>query len=128
MTQEKSIHSVIEKVSINDFKKNKDELMATHFSLQETEELQSRPDNTRAGFLAVKKALSSLCKSINSTDSISEISFQLSHESSGAPCITSLPAFCANGKEYTKKDFHISITHNRSNAFGIAVFQENHND
>ena len=124
MTQENNIHSVIEKVSINDFKKNKKRLMATHFSHQEIEEMQARPDNTKAGFLAVKKALFSLCKSINNSDSISEISFQLSHESSGAPCIISFPTFSVNGKEYTKKDFHISVTHNRSNAYGLVAVQE----
>lgn len=128
MTRKNHVRSVIEKVSILEFSENRERLIATNFSPNEIEELLSRPDNTGAGFLAVKRALLALFKSIDNKNPISEKSIRLSHEKSGAPCITSLPSLSAHGEEYSKKDFHISITHNRINAFGLAAFQEKNHD
>ena len=124
MMQGKTIHSVIEKISRSEFRRNKNELLAAHFSSFEIEELASRPEQTVAGFLAVKRALALLCESLNTDNSFSEKSFVLSHKKTGAPCIVTFPDFSAKGEKYTKRDIHISVTHNRSNVYGLAAAQE----
>ena len=124
----KTVHSVIEKVTVREFKENRKTLLARHFVPSEIEELHTRSDKTASGLLAVKKALVLLCKNISPQSSFTEQSFQLSHELNGAPCIIAFPQISTGSKKIPNEDFYISITHNRSNAYGLAAFQEKGNE
>lgn len=123
-----TIHSMMQTISLAEFEDNLDIYIEKHFAEQERIELQQRPEQSIAGILAVKQALVSLCKSLDTQHTFTEKSFVISHKPDGAPVISQLPPCFAGNHQYTKEEFSISISHNRNNAYGLAAVQERHND
>ncbi len=124
MNTNKKVFSVTEKIPLDPFKEEPPEVTEKYFSAKEIEELESRPLKTKAGILAIKRALISVCRDLKIAGEFTEQSFKITHKKNGAPCISALPKLSTGSVTYTKKDFHISLSHNRDNAYGLAVVVE----
>ncbi len=124
MSETGTVHTVTECVSLDTFRRDCTDLMKSGFSREEQVELEKRPDQTKAGILAVKKALVKLYTELFNAHDITEHSFVVLHQNNGAPYIENFPEIPSDYKQYTKKDFHISISHNRTHAYGLAAIQE----
>ncbi len=127
MSNSSTITSTIQDVSIESCFKNHDEYMEQFFTAEEQKDLHERPEQSVAGILAVKRALILLCSTLHSEGTFTEKSFTITRNSNGAPEIVSFPDFSVDGRHYSKEIFSISISHNRTNAFGLVALQESGN-
>jgi len=125
MGKEKTINSIVERVSITQFTKSLKPAAKDYFTPRELKNLNCCADQTWAGFFAVKRALIRLFNSIIELENaqITELSFELRHDTNGAPIISEFPDHVKESSNFTRSNFHISITHNRHNAIGLASFQ-----
>jgi len=124
MSETGTVHTVTECISLDTFRRDCTDLIQSGFSPEEQAELEKRPDQTKAGILAVKKALAKLYTELFNAHDITEHSFIVLHQKNGAPYIKKFPEIPSDYKQYTKKDFHISISHNRAHTYGLAAIRE----
>ena len=115
------IHSFLEIVSIAEVERDRSAIASQCFSEGEMAELASRRTQTMAGFLALKKALAGLFSSAAGGAGFSERDFILSHDENGAPRLVSCPEL-PGGRGALK--VHLSISHTREWAYGLAAYQE----
>jgi hypothetical protein len=87
------------------------------FSPPEVRDLENRPAQSWAGFLAVKRALIALTRDCTGID-CTEADFVLGHESSGAPVLLDMP-----GQLRSSGSIAISVSHTRAHAYGLAVLE-----
>ncbi len=121
--EEHRTHSFMECVPLADVEADMARLIATCFTLGEAEEVASRRSATTAGFLAVKRALRRLFIEAGGPDALCERDFELTHLENGAPVLTAYPpGDYAPG--FDPDTVHISISHTRAFAYGLAARQE----
>jgi phosphopantetheinyl transferase (holo-ACP synthase) len=119
-----TIYSVTEKVSVDTFRQEWETLQESCFSSEELLELEQRPMQTRAGMYAVKKALVTLYTSLFKAENITPNSFVVLHRKNGAPFLKKASKIPGSFPQYSKKDIHISFSHNRENAYGLVAIKE----
>ncbi len=107
----------VARVAIADVEGKREELLAAHFSCEESEHLADRPAQTVAGFLAVKDALCEWVKSTEHGLGVARRDFVLSHNAAGAVEVLR----CPHGDP---KDLRVSVTHTREWAYGLVTHQE----
>ena len=123
------IRESITAITVSKFmKKNKitSVLAETAISSFASEDTSLSPSTTRslAGIHAVKRALVSLCRSLQPDVIFKESDFSIIHNNNGTPLIDRFKVFSINGKSYTKNMFSISISHTTTTAFGLAAVKE----
>lgn len=123
-TKKQTIHSIIETISLKSYKNTHKTNMHEYFLPTELKEMKSKPIRTMAGMLAVKRALVSICSDKIPNNSINEKCFELGHTPNGAPFIKNIHINSQKDFLIKKEQLSISITHNKINAHGLAVYQE----
>jgi phosphopantetheinyl transferase (holo-ACP synthase) len=113
------IHSALEVLSIEEVEQEREGLALRHFSPDEYAEIAGRRAQTTAGFLAAKRALVRLFAEMEGQETFQERDFVLTHHTNGAPLVVSLPGDAGPGKTV-----HVSISHTRRFAYGLAVIEE----
>lgn len=116
-----TVTSFLEIVPLAGVKRARSDIMRRNFSPKETNRLNNAPLQSIAGMLALKKALAKMTadvcgKRMNGKNIV------LSIEKNGAPRLVALPAKSGAGMP-DKKDIRISISHSKTHAYGLAVFQ-----
>ncbi len=125
MSKACTIYSITEQVSIDTFKHEFTTLRDSCFNDEELQELEERPLQSKAGVYAIKKALVNLYKTLLKAEQVTEKMFIISHKKNGAPRIKKAPNIPKSLNRFSKKNIHISISHNRDHAYGLAAIQEN---
>lgn len=92
------------------------------FDDEEWNALAGAAARTRAGHLAAKRALVRLCRTSLARDDIAESSFRLGRGPLGKPIITRHPALPPG------QCLHVSLSHTRRAAYGLAVLEEDGHD
>jgi phosphopantetheinyl transferase (holo-ACP synthase) len=111
------VYSSLERVPIQEVEADWERIGHESFTEEEKTALDSKRAQTRAGFLAVKKALVALYSDRRERGPFREKEFVLSHNEKGAPEL--VRSQVADGSTP-----FISISHTREQAYGIAVLQE----
>ncbi|MBI5017254.1 MAG: 4'-phosphopantetheinyl transferase superfamily protein [Deltaproteobacteria bacterium] len=93
------------------------EAAARDLTAAEVAEVSPRRLQTLAGFLALKRALCGLFSGLPCVSRPREEEFELTHRPSGAPCLARCP-------DHPPGRVFVSLSHSRTCAYGLAVFQE----
>ena len=117
----RSVHSSLERVSIDEVENNWERIGQECFTAEERTALASRKAQTRAGFLAVKRALVALHAGVGEKPRFKEKEFVLTHNARGAPKLVRSP-FKGGGTIF------LSISHTREQAYGLAALAEDDGD
>jgi phosphopantetheinyl transferase (holo-ACP synthase) len=120
------VYSVIERIPVDYVKQAAQDLPGQYFTEEELRSIAGKPARTIAGLLAVKKALVRLCAiaPAGKSHACLEKSFTIIATSQGAPVLKTIPPVVARTWRSSAEDFHISITHTKFFAYGLAAFQE----
>ena len=116
------VANCLESVEISEVRRERPAILARDFQPIEAEALRAGPARTVAGFVALKRALVALARSLAPGVEASARDFALGHDAGGAPIVTSLPrgveALLRRGR------LRVSISHTSTTAHGLAAFQE----
>ncbi|MFH1437326.1 MAG: hypothetical protein ABIJ56_16595 [Pseudomonadota bacterium] len=121
---QKAIHSYMEIVPIDYVKINRESIGERFFSPQENRLLSSRHVQTTAGFLALKKALVQCFRALSGGVEYGEKDFVLAHGDKGGPKIEKIPDVPGMDAKSLSANPHGSVSHTKTAACGLAVFQE----
>ena len=119
------LYSVIEKVPLESITKGNTGDLLRYFTDAQLQEIGSRPLQSIAGVVAVKKALVELCTNLN-PDTVyagMEPAFDIESIPNTAPRIRAMPQVQVHGEITDPAWYTISISHTKTHAFGLAVFQ-----
>jgi len=114
-----SVCWAIKSLSIKSFKRNRKRFLHSFFTPGEIKHLKSRPLQSAAAFLALKRALVQLCKDAGAIKKPREKSFVITHAPDGAPIIKQPEKVIPDALS----GVFISITHTRTHAFGLAAIE-----
>ncbi len=121
MTDKKNLTTVITSLDIAEVEDNLTYIHATHFSENEVVELSKRHVRSTAGWLVLKQALCKLLEQMQLAQ-LTEKDLSLKRTQSGRPYIEDINIPPAKRQELLEKLF-VSISHTRTTAYGMAVFQ-----
>ncbi len=122
MTADYSVFSVVEMVNIQEIRNNHQAVLDLSFSPEEQLELAKRHIRSTAGVLALKKALSSLILKTTGR-SVDEKELTITRLKTGKPSLVSWPSSLLASSLQTE-NLLLSISHSRTTAYGLAVYQE----
>lgn len=97
-----------------------DRTLDQHFLPDEREGLSGRAPPTIAGFVALKNALLALARDLEMDRGLDTRAIVLGHGRDGEPQVLSFPA--------TGGRLFVSVSHDRTTAWGLAVFQGGNGD
>jgi len=118
------ISSFLEIVVIEQVKAEWSSISKTCFSEGEIEELSSRPFQSAAGMVALKRALVALAASRGNAAGLAERDFTLCHDARGAPRLEAVPDALSAGAGSGSLKVRLSLSHTRKHACGLAVLAE----
>jgi len=124
MKRTEVISSFLEIVALDHVKAQWRSISKTCFTQREIDELSSRPMQSAAGMVALKRALVRLGSSMWNTPGLTEKDFTLSHDPSGAPRLDAVPDAAAAGSVGGSPKIRLSLSHTRKHACGLAVLAE----
>ncbi len=114
--------TVVCSIAISDVEKTKENILSSSFNTTEKEELAGRHIRSTAGWLVLKKALCRLLEQLDMAR-LSEIDVSLKRTDAGRPYIADINIQAMDKASLTRNLF-VSISHNRTTAYGMAVYQE----
>jgi phosphopantetheinyl transferase (holo-ACP synthase) len=115
--------SWLETVDIAQVKASRADWIARHFDAEEAGQLDGMRDQTLAGFVAVKRALCGVGREALGLHAAAS-QFHLDREESGAPRLRACVGLDGESAERFARGVHISLSHSRTTAYGLAVWQE----
>jgi phosphopantetheinyl transferase (holo-ACP synthase) len=115
------VRSVIERVEIEETGRLWDQIARDHFTPDEIDALAAKKVQTRAGYLALKKALVSLLSPPGKGPAFEERDFVITNNARGAPELFRSPVDPGGS-------LFVSISHTRTQAYGLAVLVEESDD
>lgn len=122
MDEARVIHSRLERLSIAEVERDRAALEERFLDAAERAELQGRRAQSVAGFLALKRALAQLVAGLPGAGAPTERDFLLTHHPNGAlRCTLSAELLRRLG---TPPRLHLSVSHTRDWAYGLAVREE----
>ncbi len=104
-------------------KASREALMERHFSTQEQASLTTRPAQTIAGRLALKAAVAELLDKNGICELSSATEIEIGQTRAGGPVLQSIAGLDRTALSAIKGRLHLSITHSRHQAVGLAVWQ-----
>lgn len=116
-----AVLSFLGTVEIAHVKQSLGAMLEADFSEQERAALGGRSVQSVAGFLALKRAVMALARSVGAGSHLSERDVELSHDANGAPVVLSVGAGAGAG---ILGRLRVSISHTSTTAYGLAVIQE----
>jgi phosphopantetheinyl transferase (holo-ACP synthase) len=128
MKRNEVISSFLEIVALDEVKAQWGSISKTWFHQSEIDELSSRPFQSAAGMVALKRALVRLGASRRQAPGLTEKDFTLSHDESGAPRLDAAPAAAFAGTSGGFLKIRLSLSHTRKFACGLAVLAEESRD
>jgi phosphopantetheinyl transferase (holo-ACP synthase) len=124
MSSREVIHSFLEIVAVDHVKAQWSSLSKSCFSQDEIDALSSRPIQSAAGAVALKRALVRLGSSRWNAPGLAEKDFTLSHDPGGAPRLESMAGAAAAAAGGGPAGIRISLSHTKKHACGLAVLVE----
>lgn len=121
MAEKNHITTVISSMAIAEIEENLTHIHSEHFNDNEIEELSKRHVRSTAGWLVLKQALCRLAGELQLAQ-LTEKDFSLKRTQSGRPYIDDINVSSREKQELLEKLF-VSISHTRTTAYGMAVFQ-----
>lgn len=122
MTAEYQVFSVMEMVDIQEIQNSYQTVLDSSFSPEEQLELAKRHIRSTAGVLALKKALCGLI--LETTDrTVEEKELIITRLKSGKPSLVTWPD-SLSASSLQIDNLFLSISHSRTTACGLAVYQE----
>ena len=122
MTDKRRQTTVVVAITIEEVEKECEHILSTSFTAAEKNALAPRHIRSTAGWFVLKKALCRLLDQLNIAH-LSELDFSLVRSETGRPCIENINIDSIDEKKLTQQLF-VSITHTRTTAYGMAVYQE----
>ena len=113
------VRSFLETVPVQEVERERDAILAAHFSDRERQTLAARSARSAAGDLALKRALARVAAALELP--CAERDFEIGRAANGAPCLLAVPEGfpAAPGRPV-----FISIAHGKQTACGLAVLRE----
>lgn len=121
MTEQKILTTVISSIAIAEIEENMDQILLSFFNDNEVKELSKRHVRSTAGWVVLKQSLCKLLKQLQVAQ-LTEKDFSLKRTNTGRPYIDDINLPSTDKLELLDKLF-ISISHTRTTAYGMAVFQ-----
>lgn len=115
--------SAIETIAIAEVARDRGTLEAEHFSPAEQAALGSRPVQSLAGRLALKRALCQLLGAECSRGQLEPRDFIIGETPGGAPALGPLPTALSSGTASPLGRLFVSISHTKMQAVGLAVHE-----
>ncbi len=118
------IVTYLEVVEIDPLRKRREEVLFSSFSKRERDEYAGRSMQSLAGAVALKRAVLCYLGDEAHSPALSERDIELGHSEKGAPRIVTLSGLPAKQAAKTIDRLHISVSHTRTQAYGLVVVQE----
>lgn len=122
MAASNTLTSVVTTIPISEVEENCEHILSSFFNDGEKEELSTRHIRSTAGWLVLKQALCTLLQQMQ-VQQLSEKDFTLKRTTTGRPYIHDINIEPHEKNTLTEKLF-VSISHTRTTAYGMAVYQE----
>jgi phosphopantetheinyl transferase (holo-ACP synthase) len=113
-----TLRSFLDTLPIAEFEREREEILAAHFSERERATLAARAVRSAAGDYALKRALARLAAFLGVSGV--ERDFEIGRDESGAPVLLGMPT----GFPAASGRVRFSIAHSRHTACGLAVLRE----
>ena len=115
------IRSFLETVSVSAVENALEEILFSHFTKKERALFEQRPVQSIAGQMALKSAVLRLAADLAAAVRLERQHVEIVRDPSGAPRIGSVICADAELKAVLENELHLSISHTRTTAVGLAV-------
>jgi phosphopantetheinyl transferase (holo-ACP synthase) len=115
------VRSYLAMVPVAHAKRYRSRWLRRYFTLAEARDLTTRPAQSLAGAVALKRAVKRLIRELAPRRRIGELSIGVGHARDGAPALTRVPAVGTRSGRALLAALHVSVTHTARNAYGVVA-------